>query len=77
MLRNEYILKSFLEHELISDKYELKDSDLPQNFREAKNSPIPIVKAIALIIENLESTPPATDNTLRNLITQYLNEAAI
>ena len=75
MARKDDILKSFLTHELLESKYELKREELPQTIREALNSDIPIVKAIALIVEGLEKSPTATDNELRNSVLQYLNTA--
>lgn len=75
MARKDDILKSFLTHELLESKYELKRNDLPDTVREALNSDIPIVKTIALIIEGLEKSPSATDNELRNSILQFLNTA--
>jgi hypothetical protein len=77
MARKDDILISFLEHDIIKDKYQIESNDLPTTVREALNSNVPIIKAIGLIVENLEASTPTTDNALRNLITQYLNEAAI
>ena len=75
MARKDDILKSFLTHELLESKYELKSEELPKTVREALNSNIPIVKAIALIVEGLEKSPTATDNELRNSVLQFLNTA--
>jgi hypothetical protein len=75
MARKDDILKSFLTHQLLESKYELRNEELPKTVREALNSDIPIVKAIALIIEGLEKSPSATDNELRNSILQFLNTA--
>ncbi len=75
MARKDDILHSFLKHEMLKEKYELKKSDIPSTVREALNSDIPIVKAIALIVDGLEAPAPTTDSVLRNTITQYLNEA--
>jgi hypothetical protein len=75
MARKDDILKSFLTHELLESKYELRNEELPTTVWEALNSDIPIVKAIALIIEGLEKSPSATDNELRNSILQFLNTA--
>lgn len=75
MARKDDILNSFLTHELLESKYELKRNDLPDTVREALNSDIPIVKAIALIVEGLDGTSPVTDSVLRNQVTQFLNEA--
>lgn len=75
MARKDDILKSFLTHELLESKYELKKEELPSTVREAMNSDIPIIKAIALIVEGLEKSPTATDNELRNSVLQFLNTA--
>ncbi len=75
MARKDDILKSFLTHELLENKYEFNKKDLPSTIREAINSNKPIIKAIALIIEGLDGTSPVTDSVLRNQITQFLNEA--
>lgn len=75
MARKDDILKSFLTHELLESKYDLKQEKLPETVREALNSDIPIVKAVALIVEGLEKSPTATDNELRNSVLQFLNTA--
>lgn len=75
MARKDEILGSFLNHEMLTTKYELKKSDIPLTVREGLNSSSAIVKAISLIIEGLESPVPITDTALRNQITQFLNEA--
>jgi len=75
MARKDDILKSFLTHELLESKYELKKEELPSTIREALNSDSPIIKAIALIVEGLHGTSPVTDSVLRNQVTQFLNEA--
>ncbi len=75
MARKDEILCSFLKHEMFTSKYELKKSDIPSTVREGLNSNSPIIKAIALIVEGLESPTPITDAALRNQITQFLNEA--
>ena len=77
MARKDDILISFLEHDIVKDKYQIESNELPTTVREELNSKVPIIKAIGLIVENLEASTPTTDNALRNLITQYLNEAAI
>lgn len=77
MARKDEILNSFLQHGIIAQKYGLVSSDLPATVREALSSDFPIVKAIALIVDGLESSPPITDAALRNQITQFLNESAL
>jgi hypothetical protein len=75
MARKDDILKSFLKHELLTSKYQVEKSNLSTTVREALTSEIPIVKAIALVVEGLESPTQITDAALRNQITQFLNEA--
>jgi len=77
MARKDDILSSFLKHEMLKDKYELKESDIPSTVREALNSDNPIVKAIALIVDGLESPTPITDAALNTQIRQYLQEKAL
>lgn len=74
MARKDNILKSFLAHELLESKYELKKKDLPTTVRDALNSDEPIVKAIALIVDALDGSSTVTDNVLRSQILTYLNE---
>jgi hypothetical protein len=76
MARKDNILNSFLNHPMLKEKYEL-DEPLPSTTREALNSQVPIIKAIALIVENLEGSTPPTDLALHKIVTQYLNSAAI
>jgi hypothetical protein len=75
MARKDDILKSFLTHEVLESKYELKQAELPSSIREALNSDKPIIKAIALMVEGLDGTSSVTDTVLRNQVIQYLNEA--
>lgn len=75
MARKDDILKSFLTHELLENKYEFNQEELPSTIREALNSDKPIIRAIALIVEGLDGTSPVTDSVLRNQVTQFLNEA--
>ncbi len=75
MARKDKILRSFLEHDTLKSKYEIKDKDLPKTVREAKDSEVPIIKTIALIVEKLESSNSTTDSALYTFITKYLNNA--
>lgn len=77
MARKDDILKSFLTHELLENKYQLKKEELPSTVREALNSDKPIIKAIALVVEGLDGTSPVTDKVLRDQLTTYLNNHAI
>jgi len=75
MARRDEILQSFLQNEMLSEKYELKKSEIPLTVREGLKSDSPIVKAISLIVDGLEAPTPLTDAALRNQILLFLNEA--
>ncbi len=75
MARKDDIFMSFIKHELISEKYKINETDIPNSLKDALKSEKPIIKAIALIVDNTESTNPVTDKALYALITQYLNLA--
>lgn len=75
MARKDDILKSFLTHAILENKYELKQGEMPKTIREALDSDIAIVKAIALVVDALDGTSTVTDSVLRNQVTQFLNEA--
>ena len=77
MARKDEILKNFLKHDLLKTKYELEETELPTTVREGLTSDKPIIKAIAVIVENLENHTPVTDAALRNQVIQLLNQEAI
>ena len=76
MARKDDILKSFVSHSMIKDKYNITTA-IPETIREALTSDEPIIKAIALIIENTETTSPQSDMALYRTVTAYLNTATI
>ena len=61
----------------ILNMYGLKPNDLPDTLRDGLNSTQPIIKAIALIVDSLESSTPVTDKVLQSTIRQYLSTATI
>lgn len=77
MNKKDKIIQQFLSHDLLITKYKLKKNQLPNSLKAAKDSEVPIIKAIALMVDALESGQVVTDVTLRTLINNYLNEAAI
>lgn len=68
------IFKKFISHELIKDKYQLEESDIPNNITRALVSEIPIVKTIAILVDELENNQGINDITLYNKISIYLNQ---
>ena len=77
MARKDTILNDFLIHPILAEKYNIPMFGREITIREGLNSDVPIVKTIALIVDNLENSSPTTDQTLRNIVTTYLNTAAI
>lgn len=75
MTTKDRVLLSFLEHELITEKYKINKSELPKNLPEALDSKHTIIKAIALIIDGIETKTPISDIALRKQITAFLNDA--
>ncbi len=77
MARKDDIFKSFLEHKMLTEKYGLSSTEMPQTVRDGLKSDQPIVKTIALIVDSLEGNAPITDKVLHTTITQLLNTTAI
>lgn len=77
MARKDDIFISFIKHELITEQYDLTETDLPHNLKDGLKSEHTIIKAIALFVENTEGVNPLSDKALYAQITQFLNEAAI
>ena len=77
MVRKDKILQSFLEHEILQEKYNISKDNLPQKVEDAQKSREAIIKVIALIVDDKEGDRSSTDLQLYKMITKYLNEAAI
>ena len=75
MARKDDIFISFISHELISEKYNISEAEIPNNLKDGLKSEHTIIKAIALIVDNTEGTNPMVDKALYGQITQFLNEA--
>ena len=76
MARKDDIFKSFLEHEVLKNDYDLTDKDLNITLRQSLNSNIPIIKAIGLIVDASEKANRDSDQAISRLITQHLNITA-
>ena len=76
MARKDEIFNSFIQHPLISDKYNIDSKDLPNTLREGLNSEFTILKTIALIIESQEKKPAESENSLYTQIMKFLNTTA-
>jgi hypothetical protein len=68
------IFKKFISHELIREKYRLEETDIPNNVTRALVSEIPIIRAIAILVDELESNQGINDISLYNKINIYLNQ---
>jgi hypothetical protein len=75
MARKDDILKSFVSHSIIKEKYGITNA--PETIREALVSDEPIIKAIAVIIDNTATASPQSEMALYRTVTTYLNSAAI
>ena len=68
------IFKKFISHELIREKYRLEEIDIPNNVTRALASEIPIIRTIAILVDELESNQGINDIALYNKINIYLNQ---
>ena len=77
MARKDDILKSFLEHSLLNEKYSISDTERLYTMSEALHSDNPIIKTLALFVENLEKKPTPTSKVVYELLSKYLNTAIL
>ncbi len=77
MARKDDIFKSFLEHEIIYEKYGINKEELPNKLSEGLNSKHVMIKAIALIVENTEGYNTISDKALYAKVSQFLKMEAI
>jgi hypothetical protein len=68
------IFKKFISHELIKEKYRIEETDIPNNVTRALVSEIPIIRTVAILVNELESNQGINDITLYNKISIYLNQ---
>lgn len=71
------LLGNYLSHDLIKDKYNLRDSDISKDLREALNSDKSVISTIANIINIVQNEPAISDKQLANKISQHLNNAIL
>ena len=71
------LLGNYLSHDLIKEKYNLRDSDISKDLREALNSDKSIISTIAIIINIVQNEPAISDKQLANKISQHLNNAIL
>lgn len=71
------LLNSFLDHELLQDKYKISKKDLPDNLKDALKSDKAIVNSIAMIVQTMQSDSNITDKALKTKVSQHLNEYSL
>lgn len=71
------LLNSFLDHELLQDKYKIQKKDLPDNLKDALKSDNAVVNSIAMIIQTIQSDSNITDKALKTKVSHHLNEYSI
>ena len=71
------LLQNYLDHELIENKYEIKNKDLPENLKDALNSDKTIVSTIATIINLVQNESSISDKQLATKISQHLNNSTL
>ena len=71
------LLGNYLSHDLRKEKYNLRDSDISKDLREALNSDKSIISTIANIINIVQNEPAISDKQLANKISQHLNNAIL
>ena len=71
------LLNSFLDHELLQDKYKIAKKDLPNNLKDALKSDNPVVNSIAMIVQSIQSDSNITDKALKTKVSQPLNEYSV
>ena len=72
MARKDETLRAFLEHPLLTDKYDLSESEKQLSLREAMKSDKPIIKALAMVVDEKEDGKVITDNRLYDMTMKYL-----
>jgi hypothetical protein len=77
MARKDDIFKSFINHSIISEKYGIDNTTLPNTLREGLVSEHVIIQTIALIVDSQESIPAESNKALETKVRQFLQKEAI
>lgn len=77
MSRKDSIFETFMKHPMLKEKYKLKDEQIKISLKQASNSDVAIIKSIALLVSEMEGHSTSSQSTLKNMVLQYLNTAAI
>lgn len=75
MARKDDLLTAFLSDSIIREKYGIEENSII-SFNEALDSDIPIVKMLAVIVQNYtthRNSTPSSEQNLYNEVINYLN----
>lgn len=68
------IFKTFVEHPILKDTYKLTKGELPTTVNQGLESDVPIIRAIATIVDRKESTTKTyTDGAIFQEVANLLN----
>lgn len=77
MARKDDLIKTFLSHDKLRDKYNITEGEVSLSMNSALQSDKPIVCAIARIVNELEDNPSISDAKLYEKVILYLNTATL
>jgi len=75
MTRKDKLLKEYMTHPLIQDKYSITSTQIPKSVYEGISSSEPIIKAIAHIINEVEKYPGKSEVEVNQMIRKLLNKS--
>lgn len=73
-MKKNQIFRKFINHRLIKEKYELSENDIPNNITSGLASSKPIIKTIAILVDELEDNNGINDVSLYRKIQIYLHQ---
>jgi len=77
MTRRDLLLKDFMSHPIISEKYKISPSKIPSTLEDGLNSSYPIVKSISYMIKEIKRSPKKSEKEVDKLIRKLLNESPL
>jgi hypothetical protein len=77
MIKEDQLLKAFMAHPLLKDKYGISEDELPNNIETGMKSKHPIIVAITNIVKDIQKAPAATDADIQRQLFTILNRTAL
>jgi len=77
MTRRDMLLKDFMSHPIIREKYKISPSKIPATLEEGLNSSYPIIKSISYMIKEIKRSPKKSESEVDKLIRKLLNESPL